>query len=96
MYKKITTIEEYSDAVNMAAQDSNKKYAPCIRTDVPLMIKLLEYSREESTSDDQLHLMAENMVDMSEYGRVLTMNDFSNIIETAVTPVVGTIVSQTQ
>ena len=38
-----------------------KKYAPCIRVDVPLMIKLLEYSREESSSDTDLHLIAENM-----------------------------------
>lgn len=92
MYKKITTIEEYSDAPQLAMNESvKKKYAPCIRTDVPLMIKLLEYAREDSTSDDQLHLIAENMVAMSEYGRVLTMNDFDNIVETAVTPVVGTI-----
>lgn len=92
MYKKITTIEEYSDAVQSAVRDGiKKKYAPCIRTDVPLMIKLLEYAREKAMSDDELHLMTENMVAMSEYGRVLTMNDYDDIIETATTPVVGTI-----
>ena len=65
MYKKITTIEEYSDAVQYNTNNGDattKKYAPCIRVDVPLMIKLLEYSREESTSDTDLHLIAENMI----------------------------------
>ena len=92
MYKKITTIEEYSDVGQTTTRDGiKKKYAPCIRTDIPLMIKLLEYAHEKAMSDDQLHMITENMVDMSEYGRVLTMNDFDNIVETAVTPVVGTV-----
>ena len=103
MYKKVTTTttEEYSDMPlnGMSNGTSNvtnmysdcKAYMNCIRVDIPLMIRLLEYAREEASKDADLHLLTENMIDMSANGRVLTMNDFENIIETATTPIVGTV-----
>jgi hypothetical protein len=94
MYKKITTVEEYSDSMDPslgpvassapAAPKNNgngKKYAPCIRTDIPLMIRLLEFAREDASSDMDLHALTAEMIAMSEEGRVLTMNDYGELIE---------------
>ena len=67
MYKKVTTIEEYSDAPPFSGVSSNanqsgiKKYAPCVRVDVPLLIRLLEFAREEASSDLDLHALASRM-----------------------------------
>lgn len=86
MYKKVTTTttEEYGE--NPMGSHHNpangaKKYAPCIRVDVPLMIRLLEFAREDASSDMDLHVLTENMIAMSEYGRVLTMNDYEELVE---------------
>lgn len=98
MYKKVTTTtEEYSDMPlngmpnGTPSYNDVKAYMPCIRVDVPLMIRLLEYAREDASKDADLHSITENMIDMSANGRVLTMGDYENIIETETTPIVGTV-----
>ena len=86
MYKKVTTTttEEFDDNTMTShpkLANGPKKYAPCIRVDVPLMIKLLEYAREDASSDMDLHVLTTNMIAMSEYGRVLTIADYEELIE---------------
>jgi len=48
-----------------------------ISLDVPLLIRLLEYAREDSQNDMQLHVIAENLVAL---GRVATMKDYASVI----------------
>lgn len=84
MYKKITTIEEYSEAPQAqfsTRENSKKKYAPCVRVDIPLLIRLLEFAREEASNDVDLHVLASEMIAMSEEGRVLTIDDYDEILE---------------
>jgi hypothetical protein len=47
---------------------------------VPLLIRLMEYAREEASSDIQLHLIAERMVKESENGELLTMEHYDKLI----------------
>ena len=58
-----------------------KSTRPIIRVDVPLMIRLLEYAKEEATGDIILHEMVERMVDLCEYGEVLDMEEYYDIVE---------------
>jgi hypothetical protein len=51
--------------------------------DVPLMIRLLEYAREDSSSDIDLHVLATNAIELSECGRALTMEHYSKIVPEA-------------
>lgn len=51
-----------------------------IQVDVPLMIRLLEYAREDAGSDVDLHFLAEKLVELSEYGNVLDMADYDDIV----------------
>lgn len=52
--------------------------------DVPLLIRLMEFAREEAKSDVELHLIAEKMIEKSENGKVLTMKHYDKLIpETA-------------
>ena len=88
MYKKITTTtEEYADQIPghsyppMGNSNSAKKYAPCIRVDIPLMIRLLEFAREDASSDMDLHVLTANMLEESEGGRVLTMADYEELVD---------------
>jgi len=51
-----------------------------ITTDVPLFIRLLEYAREDAKTDMDLHNVTENIIRLSESGRLLTMQDYNKIV----------------
>lgn len=53
--------------------------------DVPLMIRLLEYAREDASSDIDLHVLATNAIELSEDGRALTMEHYYKIVPAAPT-----------
>jgi hypothetical protein len=53
-----------------------------IIVDVPLFIRLLEYAREDAKTDMDLHNVAENIIDLSEEGQVLSMDDYNVIVGT--------------
>jgi hypothetical protein len=51
-----------------------------ICVDVPLMVRLLEFGKEDAKSDLELHVATENMIRLSEGGKVLTMDDYDAIV----------------
>ena len=53
-----------------------------ITVDVPLLIRLLEYAREDAQGDIDLHDVAERMIELSGDGRTLTMDDYNTICNT--------------
>lgn len=48
--------------------------------DIPLLIRLMEFAREDAKSDVDLHFIAEKMIKESEDGEVLTMKHYSKLI----------------
>lgn len=52
-----------------------------ISVDVPLFIRLLEYSREDAKTDMDLHDVAENIIRLSAEGEPLTMADYDSIVK---------------
>lgn len=48
--------------------------------DIPLMIRLFEYAREDAKSDIDLHRVTENIIRLSATGKLLTMSDYDEII----------------
>ena len=54
-----------------------------ITVDVPLFIRLLEYAREDAQTDMDLHDLADNIIQLSEDGEVLTMDNYNAIIGTS-------------
>lgn len=53
-----------------------------VSVDVPLLIRLLEYAREDAKTDMDLHDVAERLIKLSQAGRTLTMHDYDNICPT--------------
>lgn len=51
--------------------------ADVVKLDVPLFIRLLEWSREEATDDEQLHNVAEKLT--ADLNRTWTMDDYAEI-----------------
>jgi hypothetical protein len=54
-----------------------------ITVDVPLFIRLLEFAREDSKSDLDLHVITENAVALSQGGHTLTMDNYNDVVKDA-------------
>jgi len=50
-----------------------------VSVNIPLLIRLLEYAREDANSDLDLHYVVERMLDISKNKEVLTMSDYDDI-----------------
>ena len=48
--------------------------------DIPLLIRLLEYAKEDAQTDMDLHKVAENIIRLSKEGKTLTMSDYNSIV----------------
>lgn len=60
--------------------------ADSVSVDVPLLIRLLEYAREDAKTDMDLHNVAERLVTLSNEGRTLSMSDYDSIVGTKEEP----------
>ena len=90
LLKKITTstIEEHFSEISKpksSQPDFDFVYdydnqEDVIRLNVPLMIRLLEWAREDSSKDIELHIVAERLIALSDDGETLTMGDYPEIV----------------
>ncbi len=53
----------------------------CVKMDVPFLIRVMEYAKEDAKTDMDLHLATEKMVRLSKNGNVLTMADYDSIFK---------------
>ena len=51
-----------------------------LRLNVPLLLRLLEYAREDANSDLDLHFLVENLVKHSDPHNHLTMKDYEQLV----------------
>lgn len=51
-----------------------------VKVDVPLLIRLLEYAREDAKTDMDLHDLAEKLIALGARGRTLTMKDYERLV----------------
>jgi len=54
--------------------------ADVVKVDVPLLIRLLEFAKEDAADDMALHDLAEKLVAGCQRGRTLTMKDYDNLV----------------
>ena len=90
MYKKIThnIVEEHYDhpavlPVSMKsrmAKASPENEEDVVKFNIPLILKMLEWAREESSKDMELHVIVERLIELSEEGDTLTMDNYSEIV----------------
>ena len=51
-----------------------------VSMDVPLLLRIMEFAREDAKTDMALHDVTENLIRLSNQGRTLTMNDYDAIV----------------
>lgn len=52
-----------------------------ITVDVPLMLRLMEYAREDALHDKDLHFVAEHLIRLMETNTLLTMKHYDSIVD---------------
>jgi hypothetical protein len=55
-----------------------------VTLDIPLLIRLLEYAREDAKDDMDLHSVTERMILLSKSSETLSMSDYSHIVGEAI------------
>jgi hypothetical protein len=75
---KSTWASSKHGAKKFLKQDSNP--VDIIKMDVPLLIRLLEYAREDAQTDMDLHDVSEKLIELSKDGNVLTMDNYDSIV----------------
>lgn len=51
-----------------------------VKMDIPLLIRLLEYAREDAKTDMDLHNVTEMLINLSKHGDTLTMDQYDAIV----------------
>lgn len=70
------------NAIRKIPEDIEQVEEDCIKINIPLMIRLLEYAREDAKDDVALHKAVERMIEISEGGeKELKMADYKAIME---------------
>jgi hypothetical protein len=69
-------VKSYDSEDNRPGEHDNTP--DTISVDIPLLIRLLEWAREESNDDVELHEIATNLTNMQ--GKTLTMDDYYKIV----------------
>lgn len=82
-YKRVATSiveEHFTNAPRLGAAKTVND-PDVIQVNVPLMVRLLEYAREDAKTDMDLHMVTENLIEMSEEGEVLDMDSYDDIVD---------------
>ena len=73
--------EMIKQALSMPSTPKEENPIDTVTVDIPLMIRLLEYAREDAQTDMDLHKVAENLIQLSKEGKTLDMSDYNSIVE---------------
>jgi hypothetical protein len=60
--------------------DANYNPSDRVTLDIPLLMRVLEFSREDVKTDQDLHFVVQNLIDLSAGGGTLTMADYDAIV----------------
>jgi hypothetical protein len=74
--------ETTDDAVALKKNTSAANPKDKVTLDIPLLIRLLEYAREDAESDMDLHDLTEKLIALgSEGGKTLSMSDYDQLVQ---------------
>jgi len=54
-----------------------------VSMDIPLLLRMMEYAREDAKSDEDLHDVAEKMIELSKHHDYLCMDNYNEIVGSA-------------
>jgi hypothetical protein len=80
IFSEIVTHDELTDILNDYHREVSGLYEETnVSMSIPLLLRMLEYSREDAKTDEDLHTATENMIKQN--SKVLSMKDYLSIIK---------------
>lgn len=76
----ISETEEINSAEYVQNRIPVENVEDVVKLDIPLLIRMMEYAREDAKTDADLHFAAENMIQLSKANRTLNMGDYESIV----------------
>ena len=77
--EEINSVDFISNAKPVEDTTSNS-----IKLSIPLLIRMMEYAREDAQNDIDLHFAAEKMIELAKNDNTLSMKDYEKIIHTQI------------
>jgi hypothetical protein len=74
IYTALTRLRE-------ALEVSNANPTDRVTMDIPLLLRVLEYAKEDAKTDMDLHDVTENLIDLSKSGQTLSMKDYESVVD---------------
>ena len=75
-----TAYEKEQEEVVAANEDASSDPVDTVTMDVPLLIRMLEFAREDASTDMDLHDVAEKLIALSANNGALTMSDYDAVV----------------
>ena len=74
-------VNKYLAALHAKVDESvtNNNPTDTVSMDIPFLIRVMEYSKEDAKTDMDLHAATEKMISASKSGKTLTMDDYDSI-----------------
>jgi len=66
--------------LRLGPPNANSNPQDVVKVDIPLLMRLLEYAREDAQTDIDLHNVTEMLIKLSAKGNVLTMDHYNQIV----------------
>lgn len=70
-----------SPSLDLFNQNNNSdQFKEYISLSIPLLIRIMEYSREDASNDLDLHFVLENIIQLSKSKNILNMSDYESLV----------------
>lgn len=72
-----STLQKLREALEV----SNTNPTDRVTMDIPLLLRVLEFAKEDAKTDMDLHDVTENLIDLSKTGQPLSMKDYEDVVD---------------
>lgn len=77
------SVDKYLAALHANVDESvNNNPVDKVSMDIPFLIRVMEYAKEDAKTDMDLHAATEKMISLSKDGKTLTMDNYDSIFST--------------
>jgi hypothetical protein len=76
----ITDVHDFLGNSTQSVDEAKENPTDVINVDVPMLLRVMEFAREDAQSDVDLHKVAERLTQLSADGRTVTIDDYNSIV----------------
>lgn len=74
-------IRQIDEALAQRVREEEFDPADTVTVDIPLMLRLLEYAKEDAKTDMDLHYVVEHLIKLAGQSQTLSMKHYEQIVD---------------